>query len=195
MAIVSFASCDAKKSDPGVVINGVTWATRNVDKPGTFAENHEDAGMFYQWNRKVGWSSTDPMVNSDGGTTWDNTTPTGTTWEATNDPCPAGWRVPTLAELQSLLNSGSEWVENYNGTGVNGRVFGSGANSIFLPAVGYRDVDDGSLNGQSEYGRYWGSTPDENSSRRAYHLTFGSSYAEWNYRNRAGARAIRCVKE
>ena len=40
-----------------VVINGVRWATCNVDAPGNFAANPEDAGMFYQWNRKVGWSA------------------------------------------------------------------------------------------------------------------------------------------
>ena len=34
----------------GVLINGVCWATRNVDAPGTFAENPEDPGMMYQWN-------------------------------------------------------------------------------------------------------------------------------------------------
>jgi len=27
--------------EKGVVINGVKWATRNVDKPGTFAANNE----------------------------------------------------------------------------------------------------------------------------------------------------------
>jgi len=40
--------------ETGVVINGVKWATRNVDKPGTFVANPEDFGMLYQWNRRVG---------------------------------------------------------------------------------------------------------------------------------------------
>ena len=38
--------------DEGVVINGVRWATRNVDMPGTFAETPESLGMLFQWNRK-----------------------------------------------------------------------------------------------------------------------------------------------
>ncbi|GHV11860.1 hypothetical protein FACS1894162_7590 [Bacteroidia bacterium] len=29
----------------GIEINGVTWATRNVDSPGNFATNPEDTGM------------------------------------------------------------------------------------------------------------------------------------------------------
>ncbi|MDR1809513.1 MAG: hypothetical protein LBR34_03800, partial [Prevotella sp.] len=65
-------------TDPGVVINGVRWATRNVDAPGTFAATPESAGMFYQWNRSLGWSSSNPLVNSNGGTTWDNSAPSGT---------------------------------------------------------------------------------------------------------------------
>ena len=60
-------------SDAGVVINGVKWATRNVGEPGKFVANIEDAGMLYQWNRKIGWSSTDPMKDSNGGANWDST--------------------------------------------------------------------------------------------------------------------------
>ncbi|MDR1758512.1 MAG: DUF1566 domain-containing protein [Bacteroidales bacterium] len=179
----------------GVTIDGVTWATCNVDAPGTFAANPTDYGMFYQWNRKVGWSSSNPMVNSDGGTTWDSSIPTGTTWEATNDPCPAGWRVPTLAELQGLVNSVSELVTNYNGTGVNGRVFGSGANSIFLPAAGYRSLFDGSLLSQSYGGYYWSSTPYESDSSDAYSLHFYGSYADWYNDIRAHGQSIRCVAD
>ena len=61
---------DLSYQDEGVVINGVKWATRNVDKPGTFAANPENAGMLFQWNRRVGWSANDPMVNSNGDVTW-----------------------------------------------------------------------------------------------------------------------------
>ena len=65
-------TAQTKTTDTGVVINGVKWATRNVDIPGTFAANPEDAGMFYQWNRKIGWTCGEPMINSNGGTMWDN---------------------------------------------------------------------------------------------------------------------------
>ena len=44
-----------------VTINGIRWATRNVDMPGTFVANREDAGMFFQRHKRVGWSSTDPL--------------------------------------------------------------------------------------------------------------------------------------
>ena len=53
-AVMPVATTPIAAPTDGVVINGVRWATRNVDKPGTFAANPEDAGMLYQWNRKVG---------------------------------------------------------------------------------------------------------------------------------------------
>ena len=46
----------------------------NVDAPGTFAAKPEDAGMLYLWNRKIGWSDSAQLINSNGGTTWDNIT-------------------------------------------------------------------------------------------------------------------------
>ena len=106
--------------DEGVVINGVRWATRNVDAPGRFAANPEDTGMFYRWGRRVGWSSTDPIINSNGGRNWSNPFDEHwyRTWEKENDPCPTGWRVPTVAELHSLNSAGSIPVANWNDTGV-----------------------------------------------------------------------------
>lgn len=147
------AECTVIVEKKGVVINGVTWATRNVDKPGTFAANPEEAGMFYQWNRKIGWSTIDPLINSDGGTTWDSSSPEGNTWEKVNDPCPPGWRVPTVTELESLVKAGSQWTTI---NGKKGRVFGNDDNSIFLPAAGFRF--DGSLYLSGSGGCYWNST-------------------------------------
>jgi len=42
-----------KRTDEGVVINGVKWATCNVDNPGTFVNRPETTGKIYQWNRKT----------------------------------------------------------------------------------------------------------------------------------------------
>jgi uncharacterized protein (TIGR02145 family) len=147
-------------TDAGVTINGVRWATRNVDAPGTFAATPTDTGMFYQWNRRVGWffmttNAGSFLTNSDNGRTWNRTTPTGTTWERANDPCPPGWRVPTHAEFESLVEAGSEWITIH---GVDGRLFGTVPNQIFLPIVGHLN---NTLNGaliNTHIGFYWSST-------------------------------------
>ena len=94
---------DDPKQDPlfdnGIVINGVKWATRNVDTPGTFATKPEAPGMYYQWNRKKAWSVTDDVTD------WNTTVPEGTEWTKANDTSPAGWRVPTSDEIQSLFDT------------------------------------------------------------------------------------------
>lgn len=59
MLLISAVSLCAQEC---VEINGVCWATRNVDAPGTFTQNPEDAGMLYQWNRKTAWNVTDSIV-------------------------------------------------------------------------------------------------------------------------------------
>jgi len=172
-----------------VLINGVRWATRNIDMPGTFATKPESFGMFYQWNRKVGWSSTDPLVNSNGGTTWNSSFPTGNTWESVNDPCPSGYRVPSISELSKLLEVSSVWEQK---NGVYGRTFGSGGNTIFLPAVGIRYYVNGELGYQGLDGYYWSNTPNGSAGSN---LHFYSSDIRFNYNNsRAGGHCVRCVK-
>jgi uncharacterized protein (TIGR02145 family) len=145
--------------------------------------------MFYQWNRNIGWSATNPRVNSNGGTTWDSSTPTGTTWETDNNVCPSGWRIPNEAEIQNLIASGSQWTTR---NGVNGRIFGSGDNTIFLPAVGYRSFS-GTLTVVGLYGGYWSSTQDN--SNDAYYLNFSNNNA---FRGRLGRNigySVRCVAD
>ncbi|GHT59094.1 hypothetical protein FACS18945_5340 [Bacteroidia bacterium] len=176
-------------TDSGVVINGIKWATRNVDKPGTFAANPGSEGMFYQWNRKTAWAATGSVTN------WDSATPAGTEWTAANDPSPAGWRVPTYAEGQTLLNTEkvtSEWTTQ---NGVNGYKFTDKTtnNSLFLPAAGYRNSSDGTLGDAGSYGNYWSSTQD----RRyyAYGLGFYSGYAGWGDGFRSYGFSVRAVAE
>ena len=163
-------------TDPGVVINGVKWATRNVDRPGTFATKPETAGMFYQWNRKIGWSATNPTINSSGGTTWNNNTPTGTIWSKANDPSPAGWRVPTREEILKLLDKDkvrSEWTTV---NGITGRKFTDKTTGkfLFLPAAGFRYCEGGygTIEGAGWGSNYWSST--QRDSRVAFELYFNN---------------------
>ena len=178
----------------GVVINGVRWATRNVDKPGTFVAKPEDAGMFYQWNRKIGWSATDPLINSNGGTRWDDSKPAGSTWEKANDPSPAGWRVPTFDEISTLLDGNKVSHEWTTVNGVNGRRFTDKAtgNSVFLPAAGCRYGPMGGLDFVPS-NLYWSSSWFD--SMGADCLSFGSVGANWLTISLSTGCSVRCVKE
>ena len=177
-----------------VWINGVCWAERNVDRPGTFAASPWDAGMFYQWNRNIGWSATNPMINSNGSTTWDNTTPAGTTWERANDPSPAGFRVPTREEIRSLLDGSNVTNIWTTENGVNGIRFTdrNNGNSIFLPAAGYRSFSNGTLGDVGSWGYCWSSTQDGS---YAYDLYFLSSNAFEGWSSRSYGFSVRCVAE
>lgn len=181
----------ASQEEIGVVINGIRWATRNVDAPGTFAALPESLGMFYQWNKNIGWSSTDPIVNSYGGTTWDGVRPSGTTWEKAKDPCPEGWRVPTRDELQSLRDAGSSLtIQN----GVRGRLFGIEQGVwMFMPAAGFRQTETGKLFYVDTYGFYWSST--QSGSAGAYILYFSNISMSFSYRDRTYGHPLRCVAE
>jgi len=183
----------------GIAINGVDWATRNVDAPGTFVENPESLGMFYQWGRNIGWSSTDPMINSNGGTEWDSSFYTGDTWTRANDPCPQGWRVPTREEIQTLGDANNVTSEWASVNGINGRTFTdtNTNNTIFFPAVGWRNnFTDGALTLTDANGVYWSSTFNDTSV--AWLLTFSrdrgviaGNYASFRVRG----FSVRCVSE
>lgn len=184
-----FAILPTSTTDPGVVINGVKWATRNVDAVGTFAATPESFGMFYQWNRNAAWLATGDVSN------WDATTPAGTTWEAANDPSPSGWRVPTDAEFQSLLNTTyvtNEWTTQ---NGVTGRKFTDKASGsmLFFPAVGIRYHYDGTLGSQDTHGYYWSST--QYGGGNAYYLVFDSEDAFRNDGFLYFGFSVRCVAE
>jgi hypothetical protein len=138
-----------KYHDKGVTIDGVTWATRNVDMPGTFAATPRSPGMLYQWGSRIGWSSNDPLINSNGETVWywDYQTH-GTEWEPANDPCPSGWRVPTTEELGLLLIAYERTTDGPKGEFYTKNDKGAG---IFLPRAGQRRAFD---NATRRPGRY-----------------------------------------
>jgi len=183
--------------DKGVIINGVSWATRNVDNPGTFAVVSEDAGMFYQWNRLKAWSATEPgeyiAIGEIGG--WDNSISESKEWEKANSPCPTGWRLPTLDEINSLFaeNVSNIWTTQ---NGVQGRLFVDKLTneSMFLPAVGNRRYDDGSLAYVGTKGNYLCS--EAGNGNYVCTMSFNTNKASWNcYSGRHSGYSIRCVKE
>ena len=98
-----------------------------------------------------------------------------TTLEASDDAATAnwgaGWRMPTLSEMQELYdNCTHEWTTR---NGVNGEKFtGSNGNSIFLPAAGCRYYDELGYAGSS--GDYGSSSLDTSGPDDARVLYFNS---------------------
>ena len=98
--------------------------------------------------------------------------------------------MPTRAEQDELRNNCTwEWTSL---NGVNGYcVTGLNGNSIFFPAVGYRDGEE--VYSQGAYGYYWSSTLYNDYSY--FVLYFNSSFYDWSYIYRYYAYSVRPVCE
>lgn len=105
-------------------------------------------------------------------------------WPKENDPCPAGWRVPTKEELQIVSDQVSA-----SSTTVDGTWTSATHPAFVLPLGGNRVSDTGVSQQRGELGGYWTSTFE---SGKAYRL---NSYPLWGTQVLTGAYNIRCVKE
>ena len=128
--IIFTAYGNSRTTDAGVEINGVIWATRNLDAPGTFAQNPHDAGMFFEWTSDNpcprGWrvptqQELQSLVNS--GSTW--TTRNGVNGRvfgtATRNQIflpAAGWRRAG-GRLTNVDTDGIYWSSAQNGSFVD----------------------------------------------------------------------------
>jgi len=116
--------------------------------------------------------------------------------KSVNDPCPAGWRVPTNAEWAALantsLNTRSAWQSaNTPGYFIRPNDPGSSTWTLFLPAGGFRSTGGG-LTSVGSLGTYWSSAPN---GADAWYLRCanGSITAPGGFR--AHGFSVRCVAE
>ena len=180
--------------DAGVVISGVRWATRNVAAAGTFANNPHDTGMLFQWGSNIAWLPVagDEPVSVSAGASWltNKKLEHIISWNNNRGPCPPGWRLPTQAELESLKGAESVWREQNN---VWGRLFGTAPNTIFLPAVGFRDnMEKGIFSYAGIEGRYW-SSAGVAETYEAHYLRFRDDWHTNERLLRANGLSVRCV--
>ena len=186
-----------------VTIGGLEWMRYNVDTPGTTVKTLPSEvtgtrlvshGKLYQWNRKVAWNTTGSVSN------WDATVPSGSYWEAANNPCPSGFVVPTNTQWETLINScnttnGGEWSSSDYGY----KVFTDKTNSdnkLELPAAGYRNYSTGSMGSGSAgtLGYYWSSV--QGGTNNAYNLyVYNDNVGVGSGSNKCGGFSIRCVRQ
>ena len=104
-------------------------------------------------------------------------------------------RMPTHEDFQELLdNTINEWIEDYNGTGVNGRKFTSKTDEskhIFIPAAGICNC--GSVNYVGGIGYVWSSSPSTSYPDNAWGLNFSSGGRYMSNNRRYCGQSVRGV--
>ncbi len=187
--------------------SGLKWAKCNIG-----AKKETDYGYYFQWgniedksNADCSWESYKYCNGSFDTLTKYNTFPLfgenpddKTTLDLEDDVVRAhmgcDWRMPTRDDFQELLeNTENEWIEDYNGSGVNGMKFISknNGNSIFIPAAGI--CRDGSMDYVGSSGGIWSSSLKDDYPNLAWYLYFNSGDCYIYSSRRCIGRSVRGV--
>jgi len=208
MASVSFSPAsdfpyiDGPYSGTGVSMAGIVWAPVNCGQ----RSSEGDAGLLYQWGRKYGKSGDEVTVTDfvalraksmaggsditvkdkfylgcncwfEGGTLSDQ-------WWSDYDPCPAGWRVPTKAELTALK---AKYVSKGS--------FTDGSTTITFPMAGHRGYTSGVMQDVNSIGYYWSSTHSPDAANSVWCLRFTANRVYMDSHYLANGRSVRCVQK
>lgn len=168
--------------------SGTKWACCNVG-----ASAPEGYGNYYAW----GETSPKSVYNWETYQYYNNgyvnigSDIAGTSYDAATANWGAPWRMPSLTQIQELLNNTtSTWTTE---NGVYGRKFvGPNGGTIFFPAAGGRWDSD--LFDAGTYGNYWSSTLHESGPYYACGLYFRSGYVRWSFGSRLDGRSVRPVR-
>ncbi len=192
----------------GVVeFNGRCWLDRNLGAARTASSAGDAAsfGSLYQWGRESDGHESptseitsvlspagqqpghgDYIVKYTYPFDWNSNNDWTNRWVLAGgaisaaDPCPEGWRVPTINEWQSAIEYG-DWQDG-------GDAFSS---PLRLPAAGKRD-DKGVLYDQGSRGYYWSSS-NQNIFGKAL-LYYEDGIFTGNY-YRVGGMSVRCIRD
>lgn len=183
----------------------------NPAQQATGATDHLAYGSLFQWGRKPDGHELITYTNGTTGSAVNGTTPTdsntpnnalfitpagspydwrstqdGTLWAteaSANNPCPVGFRVPELTELNTLLTAASI---------TNSTTAASSTLKFTVP--GYRYRVNGLLLNQGTLGNYWSSTVDGTNARYLY-FSSTAALTHYNASYRAYGFSVRCLKD
>ncbi|HEX7411682.1 MAG TPA: FISUMP domain-containing protein [Bacteroidales bacterium] len=180
---------------------GKIWMDRNLGatQVATSSTDADSYGYLYQWGRltdghqiRASLTTTDlsatdvpghgNFIRASGGD-W-RSPQNDNLWQGlsgTNNPCPAGYRIPTETELDAERAS---WISS--------DAAGAFASVLKLTVGGNRNYSTAVIANAGVNGHYWTSTISATSSKG---LNFTSSSAVFNASGRAYGFSIRCIKD
>jgi uncharacterized protein (TIGR02145 family) len=160
-------------------------------------------GDWYRWGALTAslpnksTTPTDAITTTNWSAAWtSSSTPdfpfqeSGDTW--TYDPCPAGWKLPTIAEWTGVKDNNGAWTARPDDSWSTNETtnFTQIGDYLFLPAAGYRLTYDGRLANRGSNGYYWSSSA---SSGNAQRVNFDSSVRSVVSINGGNGYAARCA--
>lgn len=185
--------------------SGTKWATMNIG-----AERETDSGLYFAWGEVIGY----PNVNEYKKFGWNDYrygTRSGLTKynykdgrnvlelnedDAASNNWGAKWHIPTKEQFNELLNTENctnIWITNYDGSGMNGRLFISVRNGkkLFIPAGG--GCTFGPISDKYNFCYYWSNYTGSDFKYKACFLHMGSAGAALDYFDRCVGQTIRPV--
>lgn len=201
----NLGATSATPGDVGALGLLYQWGRKDPFMGSSSISSYAMAASTGTWNITSGGSvanaETNPM------TFYTNMSLTKESWaslKTSYDPCPHGWRVPdggsngvwarALGSSSSFHNS-SLWDSTNIGMNFSGK-FGTDQ-TIWYPASGSRNHNDGSLSLVGSYGYYWSASPVSSDSSKAYSLYFfyGARVYPADSYSRASGYSVRCLQE
>ena len=202
-----YVHCDP--ANPTVVVDvinpitGEIWMDRNLgaSQPATSSTDTLSFGDLYQWGRfadghqcrNAATTNTLSTAVQPGHGDFINSPFSHNNWiapandslwqgvDGISNPCPFGYRLPTMAELEAERASWNDLS-----------AAGAFDSPLKLPMAGNRNHATGLVGLSSFAGYYWSGTTYDHESRR---LLFGPGYANICYLPRASGFSVRCIKE